>query len=168
MEIATLFSEKYNKTKTTKEKHMRVVRTLEYINNDELNKYLSSKLHYAKKMRIDVKIELTELIDDIFLDFDDYKYILDRAFRYAFRIINRINIKKLTFVMFYKNGYLYFVIVYPSLNKYGKIFYPLYVIERMEKGLEGYDNVYQSIKWEKGQIVHQIATGISNEEAVFY
>lgn len=147
---------------------MQVVRTLEYIYNEDLNKYLSSKFRYAKDMGIEVEIELTELIENLFIDFEDYKKILDRAFRNAFRIIKKVNIKKLSFAMFYNYGHLYFIIEYPSYNKYGRMFYPWDVIKNMDIVLKDYDNVHQHITHKKLLIVHQIAVVGSDKEVVFY
>ncbi|WP_303872012.1 hypothetical protein [Acetobacterium wieringae] len=147
---------------------MRVVRTLEYIYNKDLNNYLASKFAYASSKGMEVEIELTEPIIDLLIDFKDYKKILDKAFKYAFRTVKKCDEKKLVFCMFYNYGHLYLAIIYPAFTKTDRIVFAKDIESKMYRVIKKYENVHQHIVNEKSKITHQIAIACNDQNIVFY
>lgn len=93
---------------------MLLKRNLDYILNEELHNYLENKFITAKKNGINIEIELTEPIDNLYFNFKDISKILNIAFNDAFKMVADTQCMQLAFCMFYKANELHFIIKYKS------------------------------------------------------
>lgn len=147
---------------------MKVVRTLEYIYNKDLNNYLDSIFAYASSKGIEVEIELTEPIIELLIEFKEYKKILDKAFECAFTTIKECDEKKLVFCMFYNYGHLYLVIIYPDCTTNNKTVSAEDIAKKMYGVVKKHDNVHLHIVNEDSKIIHQITIACNDQNIVFY
>ncbi|MGL6220573.1 MAG: hypothetical protein ACRC36_21180 [Lacrimispora sphenoides] len=134
---------------------MIVCRTLDYIVNPELHKFLFTKFDKAKEIGIEIEIELTESIDNLIIKPKGFLKIMDRLLEDAFQSIKESDEKKMLFCMFYKNGDLWCLVRYHflandnqhfSLEKYNK---------KLAKTMKGYRTI-SNIEYEDSVITQLI------------
>lgn len=84
--------------------------TLSHIKNTALKSLLSSKFIYAIEMNIKTNIELTELIDELYMDSLDISRIIGIFLDNAIEAAIETEEKEVRFCMFYKDNKLYLII----------------------------------------------------------
>jgi len=135
---------------------MIVCRTLDYIVNPELHKFLLTKFDKAKEIGIEIEIELTEPIADLIIDFKEFSEIIEAAFNDAFKAIHESIEKKLVFCMFYKNEELHFIIQYRAYTDSKQIVYEKNLNVCLEKALMKYCDVYCNTEIEEYLVTQQL------------
>lgn len=134
---------------------MIVCRTLDYIVNPDLHKFLLSKFDKAKDMGIEIEIELTEHIDDLMIDLNGFFRIIDTILGEAFKSIIESDIKKLVFCMFYKGDCIHFIINYHISTKSDEHTHIVNLCKRISKVSKKYD-AFQSISIDDFEVTHEI------------
>ena len=134
---------------------MIVCRTLDYIVNPELHKFLFTKFDKAKEIGIEIEIELTEPIDNLIIKPKGFLKIMDRLLEDALQSIKESDEKKMLFCMFYKNGDLWCLVRYHfptndnqhfSLEEYNK---------KLAESMKGYRTI-SNIEYEDSEITQLI------------
>lgn len=131
---------------------MLLKRNLDYIINDELHNYLEEKFITAQKNGINIEIELTEPIDDIYFHFKDISRILNIALNDAFKVVTESKYLHMAFCMFYKANELHFIIKYKSKQNIAIS----EVNKRLIKKLCKYRNIYCNAIKEDSYITQQL------------
>lgn len=127
---------------------MVVCRTLDYIVNPELHKFLLSKFNDAKRIGIEIEIELTEHIIDLFMDYKDLSNIIGSVLENAYKTLAELREKKLVFCMFYKGNNLHIIIQHHIDTKDDPYIFAKNLIRKTENALNKYTNVCWNASWE--------------------
>jgi hypothetical protein len=120
---------------------MVVCRTLDYIVNPNLHKFLLSKFNEAKDIGIEIEIELTEPIDNLIIKPKGFLKIMDRLLEDAFQSIKGSDEKKMLFCMFYKNGDLWCLVKYHFLTNDNQYFSLDEYNKKLNETMKGYRTI---------------------------
>ncbi len=134
---------------------MIVCRTLDYIVNPELHKFLFTKFDKAKEIGIEIEIELTEPIDNLIIKPKGFFKIMDRLLEDAFQSIKGSNEKKMLFCMFYKNGDLWCLVRYHFLTNDNQYFSLKEYNKKLDRTMKGYRTI-SNIDYEDSVITQLI------------
>lgn len=120
---------------------MVVCRTLDYIVNPDLHKFLLSKFNEAKDIGIEIEIELTEPIDNLIIKPKGFLKIMDRLLEDAFQSIKGSDEKNMLFCMFYKNEDLWCLVRYHFLTNDNQCFSLEEYNKKLNEAMKGYRTI---------------------------
>jgi ethanolamine utilization cobalamin adenosyltransferase len=131
---------------------MFVCRTLDYIVNEDLHKYLDEKLTYIKNKGVEVEIELTEPIDDIIIDTKELINMIEQIIDDALVLMKETDNKKLLFCSFYHEDALWVIIRYNAT-----VTTPLrYLNKKLNKILNKYININSNMTYEESSLTQEL------------
>jgi hypothetical protein len=131
---------------------MFVCRTLDYIVNEDLHRYLDEKLTHIKSIGVEVEIELTEPIDDIIIDAKELIKMIEQIIDDALVLMKETDNKKMLFCSFYHEYALWVIIKYNAT-----VTTPLRCLnKKLNKILNKYININSNITYEESSLTQEL------------